>query len=116
MVIDDFVYDPSTSLRKLVANLIKGTFRLITGKVTRGPGSAAGATRSGLIRLYVGTIGIRGTDVQVHVAPDGSGYIKLFHGRVDVTLKSGSVVHLKQGEEISIFANGMIGKPQRLTP
>ena len=33
IVLDEFVYDPTTSLGKMTANVAKGTFRWVTGKI-----------------------------------------------------------------------------------
>jgi len=55
MVLDEFVYDPTTSSGKVTARVTKGVFRFVTGKVARkDPASMK-------VNLPVGTIGIRGT-------------------------------------------------------
>jgi len=78
-VLDTFVYDPATSAGSVLADITKGVFRLVTGKVARnGPDNMR-------IKVPVGGTGIRGTDVEFSVSPDGSGYIKLFSGSVELT-------------------------------
>ena len=55
MVLDEFVYDPTTSAGKVTARVTKGVFRFVTGKVARkDPASMK-------VGLPIGTIGIRGT-------------------------------------------------------
>ncbi|MFA6004368.1 MAG: FecR family protein [Elusimicrobiota bacterium] len=55
MVLDEFVYDPATDAGKVTANVTKGVFRFVTGKVARqDPANMK-------VKLPVGTIGIRGT-------------------------------------------------------
>jgi hypothetical protein len=57
IVIDKFVYDPSTSNGKVAATILKGTFRFVTGKVSkRDP-------KNMVVKLPVGSIGVRGTIV-----------------------------------------------------
>ena len=53
--IDEFVYDPATGDGSLAANLTKGVMRFVTGKVSDGNPDSM------VIKLPVGTIGIRGT-------------------------------------------------------
>jgi hypothetical protein len=57
MVIDNFVYDPSTSAGKVTASVLKGTFRFVTGKVAKREPSDME------VKLPVGSIGVRGTSV-----------------------------------------------------
>lgn len=57
LVIDEFVYNPSTSEGKVVASILKGTFRFVSGKIARRDPKAV------KIKLPVATIGIRGTTV-----------------------------------------------------
>lgn len=57
MVLDEFVYDPATGAGKVSAQITKGVFRFVTGKVAqRRPADMK-------VSLPVGTIGIRGTMV-----------------------------------------------------
>ena len=53
--IDEFVYDPATGDGSLSANMTKGVMRFVTGKVSDGNPDSM------VIKLPVGTIGIRGT-------------------------------------------------------
>lgn len=57
IVIDRFIYDPSSQNGKINAKIIKGTFRFVTGKIAR-------KTPSDMqVDLPSGTIGVRGTIV-----------------------------------------------------
>ncbi|NQU70011.1 MAG: FecR domain-containing protein [Rhodospirillales bacterium] len=60
IVIDEFVYDPKTSKGKVAASVLKGTFRFVTGKVSKRDPSKM------VVRLPVGSIGVRGTSVAGH--------------------------------------------------
>lgn len=76
MVLDDFVYDPRTDVKRVSAKVLKGTFRFISGKVApKNPENLK-------VRLNVGIIGIRGTDFEGLVGVDGSGEVVLHHGEL----------------------------------
>jgi hypothetical protein len=56
MELDEFVFDPKTPVNdKVKANILKGSFRFVTGKIARRDPSKMS------IKTPVGTIGIRGT-------------------------------------------------------
>ncbi|MCW5750847.1 MAG: FecR domain-containing protein [Alphaproteobacteria bacterium] len=69
--IDRFVYDPRSGAGQLAANVRRGVFRFISGKVTQ--------NRPDNVRIQVGsaTIGIRGTIVAGRVRDDGEAEILL---------------------------------------
>lgn len=57
ILIDKFIYDPATADGEVSAQILKGTFRFITGKIAKKkPENMA-------VKLPVGTIGVRGTMV-----------------------------------------------------
>ena len=75
MVLDEFVYDPKTSVGKVSASIFKGLFRFVTGKVARrDPGHMR-------IRTPAATIGIRGTMVAGEVAQSESTIVLIGPGR-----------------------------------
>jgi len=101
MVLDEFVYDPKTSVGKVTAELVKGTFRLVTGKIARAN------PENMKVKLAVGVIGDRGTDFETEVSPDGSGYVKLFTGQVEINeYKTGTLLLLNPGEMVTFTADG----------
>ena len=63
MVIDEFVYDPSTSTGQVTASVVKGAFRFVSGRV------AKETPQNMSVRTPVGTIGIRGTSAAGRVDP-----------------------------------------------
>jgi len=74
MVLDEFVYDPSSDKGKVTARVTKGVFRFVTGKVARkDPASMK-------VNLPVGTIGIRGTIAAGQVTDQGATVILLGPG------------------------------------
>ena len=78
LVIDEFVYDPKTSAGKLSAEITKGVFRFVSGKI------AHEKPEDMNVKLPAGTLGVRGTMVA---------------GRVDPARKSSRLVLLGEGPE-----------------
>ena len=75
MVLDEFVYDPASGAGKVSANMAKGVFRFVTGKVARrNPGDMK-------VKMPVGTIGIRGTMVAGQVGSDVATIVLIGPGR-----------------------------------
>ena len=106
MVLDEFVYDPKTSAGKITASLAKGTFRFVTGKV------AHRDTDNMKLKVPVGSLGFRGTDVETEVSPDGSGSVKLFSGQVEINeYKTGNLLVLSPGEMVTFTADGTFSAP-----
>lgn len=78
LVIDEFVYDPKTNAGKLSAEVTKGVFRFVSGKI------AHEKPEDMNVKLPSGTLGVRGTMVA---------------GRVGATQKSSRLVLLGEGPE-----------------
>jgi hypothetical protein len=57
LVIDEFVYDPKTNAGKLSAEITKGVFRFVSGKI------AHEKPEDMNVKLPAGTLGVRGTMV-----------------------------------------------------
>jgi len=76
LVIDEFVYDPKTHAGKLGAEITKGVFRFVSGKI------AHEKPEDMNVKLPAGTLGVRGTMVA---------------GRVDAAQKSSRLVLLGEG-------------------
>jgi hypothetical protein len=71
VVIDKYVFDDSNSVKNLTIRAAKGTFRWISGN------SASSAYQ---IVTPAGTIGVRGTAFDVHIAPSGKTAVVLLKG------------------------------------
>lgn len=83
LVIDEFVYDPKTNAGKLSAEITKGVFRFVSGKI------AHEKPEDMKMKLPSGTLGVRGTMVA---------------GRVDPAQKSSRLVLLGEGPENDLGA------------
>jgi hypothetical protein len=82
--LDSFVYNPGTNAGEMVLTLVRGTFRFISGRLNK----------QGM-RLVTPTaaIGLRGTDIFVHVAADGTTSLGVRDG---VAVINGAVVNTRQ--------------------
>ncbi|MBI4370893.1 MAG: FecR domain-containing protein [Elusimicrobia bacterium] len=83
LVLDEFVYDPSSGIGAASVSVIQGVFRFITGKIARR------APSNMKVRLPMCTIGIHGTDVMGVVAADQATVV-LKSGRITVANEAGS--------------------------
>jgi hypothetical protein len=109
--LDDFVYDPDMSLRKAAVQMLKGAFRWVTGKTV---GSAAQVQLN--VRQSL-NVGIRGTDFDLYVAPDGSGYARLYSGQLEITeIKTKFTFLLNAGQMVTFGADGACSRPMPLQP
>ena len=109
VVIDKFVYDAGSSPKTIVANMSKGVFRWVTGKVAPKDPAAMKVT------LPVGDLGIRGTDFEATVEGDGSGVVTLQFGQLEITeKKTGFKFILEAGHRVTFSADGAISRPIKM--
>jgi hypothetical protein len=82
--LDSFAYNPGTNSGEMAVTLVRGTFRYISGRMNKQN-----------IRLLTPTaaIGLRGTDIFVHVAEDGTTTLGVRDG---VAVINGAVVNERQ--------------------
>jgi hypothetical protein len=113
---DEFVYDSDTSPRKIAANVTKGLFRWVTGKVARGKPENEGEYGKKL-KLKVGCICIRGTDFELLFRGDSSGHVKLFSGEIDFVPVDSAQKELKlrAGQMIILGKGGRVRGPLTMT-
>jgi hypothetical protein len=93
------VYDPNTSVGKITARITKGVFRWVTGK------AMPSRTMNEKTKVPTGTIGIRGTDVEVSVGDQDVYTCNYWNIRGDGTPKAicktvtaETVITLRSGE------------------
>jgi len=104
MFLDKFVYDPDTGLGTCTAQFAKGFFRLVTAKI------AQARPESVKIQLRSAVLGIRGTDIAVSVAADGSALIKLYSGAAVVRpANGGPEIPLAAGQLLRLTGDGSPG-------
>ena len=97
VTLDEFVYGTEQSM---IVSLGKGLFRFITGSIT------PDAVR---INTPTATIGIRGTDVEITIAPDGSTKATAFAGVISVnTLDGLNGVETQGCQTVTVSVDGII--------
>ena len=98
LILDEFVYDDDTETGQLVANVGKGAFRFITGKLG-GPGFK--------VRTPTAVIGVRGTDFVVLVAEDGATQVAVLDGEVEIAaFDATDAIVVPAGQSAGISAGG----------
>ena len=108
MVLDGFVFDPKTSASKMSAQIAKGAFRWVTGKLVP-------HTAPSMLSLPIMNLGIRGTDFQISVDEDGTISVCLSEGLVDVTERAtGRTVTLRALQRVRLSAAGVLGPVEPL--
>ncbi len=100
VTLDSFVYDPDTRAGEMVLDLGEGVFRFITGKLDK---------RGIQLRTPVALIGIRGTDLVIHVTADGTTTVYMFRGSCVVTaLRGGKSAGLGVAMGVSVDPTGKV--------
>lgn len=103
LVLDKFVYDPDKSGGSILVDLMKGTFRFITG---------VAAKPAYVIRTPAAAITVRGTIFDVLVRDSGETWLLLSEGGVQVCNARGKCrVVDRPGEIIRISDEGEVGSP-----
>jgi hypothetical protein len=96
--IEEYVFDPNAGKQSQIINMAKGVMRFISGKLAR---------EAIKIKTPTALIGIRGTDVEVAVADDGSTDVHVNAGEVDVSpADGGDTVTVGPGQGASVGAGG----------
>ena len=94
-VLDQFIYNPSTKTGVFVSSIVKGAFRVITGKMNKNG-----------FRIFtpVAVIGVRGTDFYITVGLAGLTTVSVLSGSVTITPLGGSPVSVAAGQAASVGA------------
>ncbi len=102
LLLDKFVYDPDIDGGAIVMNLVRGSFRFITGLA---------AKPAYVIHVPTASITVRGTIFDVYVKPDNTAWLLLIEGAVEVCTSSGKcLVHDEPGKLIRILPD-TVGVP-----
>ena len=104
LVLDELIYDPAKPSRNSVAvSLVKGAFQFITGTSEK---------HSYKITTPSASLGIRGTVFDVYIAPDGTEWLLLHKGSVDVCDKKGRCRIIDDPcNVIRLSPDGALGEP-----
>lgn len=105
LMLDKFVYDPAKTKGSIVLDLIKGSFRFITG-VAEKP--------TYVIKTPAAAITVRGTIFDVYVEDNGESWLLLLEGAIQVCNARGQCRELTEpGKLIRITEDGDVGPPSR---
>jgi hypothetical protein len=111
MILEEFVYDPHNDIGKITANVTKGVFRFVTGKVARKKPSNM------KIKLPSDALGIRGTEMIIRVDSDQSSTVTLLEGAAEVIPDSGEEsVWLIPGQQARFDESGELVHFWRVDP
>jgi hypothetical protein len=103
LTLDKFVYDPDKAKGSIVLDLVKGTFRFMTG-VAEKP--------TYVIKTPAAAITVRGTIFDVYVQDDGVSWLLLLEGAVQICNQRGQCrLHDQPGKLIRITGDGDVGSP-----
>lgn len=103
LTLDKFVYDPAKANGSIVLDLVKGTFRFMTG---------VAAKPTYVIKTPAAAITVRGTIFDVYVQDNGLSWLLLHEGAVQVCNQRGQCrVHDEPGKLIRITGDGDVGSP-----
>ena len=107
MALDKFVYDPAKSNGSIVVNLVKGTFRFVTGL-------AAKPTYE--IKTPTASISVRGTVFDICIRPNGATWVLLIEGSVKMCAKKGRCRILREPGKVMTVALDNKVKPAASWP
>jgi hypothetical protein len=101
--LDKFVYDPAKTSGSIVLNLVKGTFRFITGVASK---------PTYVLRTPAAAITVRGTIFDVFIQEDDTVWLLLLEGAIQVCNDRGQCKLLDEpGKLLRITSDGGVGSP-----
>ncbi len=108
VVLDRFVYDPSSRRGQMLVHMVRGAFRVVSGHMQKSGYKFVTPTA---------TMGIRGTDFGVVVTEDGGTTVSVLEGEVEISVNDGVhehapvgvVARAKPGDSVAISA--ITGQP-----
>lgn len=103
LLLDKFVYDPAKSSGAVTVNLVKGAFRFVTG---------AAQKKDYKINTPNASIAVRGTVFDIYIAPNGTEWILLHQGSIEVCNASNVCRQLSSPcQALGVPPAGQIGEP-----
>jgi hypothetical protein len=98
VVIDSFVFDPENTKGNALIEISVGTLRFVTGEMPKG---------GVVIKTPTATLTLRGTDVVVHVHPDGTTDTTVHDGKVEAQNNlTNEVTNLVPGDGATLGQGG----------
>jgi hypothetical protein len=106
LLLDKFVYDSQQTSGTIVMNMMKGTFRFITGIASK---------PSYVIRVPNASITVRGTIFDLNVLPNGDVWALLIDGAFRACVDGGPCRLVDQPGTLIRISGGTISQPSRWT-
>ncbi|GAB2179540.1 FecR family protein [Dongia sp. agr-C8] len=108
VLIDAFVFDPKNAKGNALIEISVGTLRFVTGDMPKG---------GVVIKTPTATLTLRGTDVLVHVHPDGTTDTTVYDGKVEAqNMVTNEVTNMLPGEGSTIGVGGTTSYDTDETP
>lgn len=105
--LDEYAVEASNDTKTIAVKLLKGTLRFLTGK---------NASESYKIETPSATIGVRGTVLDVYIAPDGDTLVLLHQGELEVcSQKRTCRPHRDTGRIVRATVPGVVSQPIKWT-
>jgi hypothetical protein len=95
--LDKFIYDPGTGSGEAALNFGVGAFRYVSGSL--------GKTRNVQLVTPTAVLSIRGTDLVIAVAADGTTQVAVLDGEIEVTPCGGDAALARMGETATVPAD-----------
>lgn len=103
VLLDRFIYDPSTQNGEAAINFTKGAFRFITGNIKSKEAVNLNTPTASMV--------IRGTHLLIFVLPDGTSEINVLEGAIDLLpCQSSESERINAGEAITITPSCETGR------
>jgi hypothetical protein len=105
--LDEYAVAAGNDTKTIAVKLLKGTFRFLTG---------SNASESYKIETPSATIGVRGTILDVYLAPAGDTFVLLHKGEVDVCSRTRTCRrHRDVGRVVRATVPGVVSQPMKWT-
>jgi hypothetical protein len=105
--LDEYAVEASNDTKTIAVKLLKGTLRFLTGK---------NASEAYKIETPSATIGVRGTVLDVYIAPEGDTLVLLHQGELEVcSRKQTCRPHREAGRIVRTTVPGVVSLPTKWT-
>jgi hypothetical protein len=105
VVLDKFVYDPTSGNGDVAIDFAKGAFRFVTGHIKN--------KQDVSLRTPTATMTIRGTELVIFILDDGTTEVNVIEGTVDVqACRGGATRRIERGQSILVTATCRVREGQ----
>src|SRR5262245_19467966 len=105
--LDEFVVSPGSDTKSIAVKLLKGTLRFLTG---------SNGSESYKIETPSATIGVRGTVLDLYIAPAGAIFVLLHEGQLEVCSRARTCrPHRDAGRVVRTTVPGAVSQPMKWT-